>query len=244
MISPTVPANYILANTYESRVNLDETRKQVERSIRDVFTASPDRLMYICRKLYDHEIFTFHIVLFHSEKGEFVEIKYLGKRHTTFHAIELDFAKKTGFTPSERNRVPRQLDNQFYVPFEQVVATLSVVDTLDQFIERAMYFTESDTTYKELHTGIGMCMDLFQREDFITLQPDCTSGFILVERMVDLILHSPEPDLRSLAIDALSVLNRFKMIVRSVAIKASKDKDALVRVLADRLLIASVLMNE
>ena len=231
MISPTVPDNYILSNTYESSGNLDETRKQVELSIRDVFTASPDRLLYICRRLYDHELFTYHILLFHSEKGEFVEIKYFGKMPRTFHAVELDFVKMTGFTPNERNRTPT------FITFDET--------GLKTDVDTAMHFTESDATYKDIRIGIGMCVDVFQ-QDIFTNDPTCIggAGFILVERMVDLILHAPEPDLRCLAIDALSMVNRFKIIVRSVAIHATKDKDALVRVLEGRLLIASVLMNE
>jgi hypothetical protein len=228
MTSPTVPVNYILANTYESSGNLDETRKQVELSIRDVFTASPDRLLYICRRLYDHELFTFHVRLFHSEKGEFIEIKYFGKMRHTFHAVELDFVKMTGFTPNERNRTPT------FITFDMT--------DLKPDVDAAMHFTEPDATYKDLRIGIGMCVDVFQN---ISTDPDCMDdGFILVERMVDLILHAPEPDLRCLAIDALSMVNRFKIIIRSVAIQAAKDKDSHVRLLAGRLLIASVLMNE
>jgi hypothetical protein len=217
MMSALVPTGYVLANTYETSGTLEETREIVERSIKDVFTPSPDRLFYICRQLYDHALFTFHIKLFHSEKGEFIEIRYFGKMRTTFHEIELQFIQSCGFTPSKGNKVPREI---VYIPYE------TVTDMSDE-IDNAICLTETDCSYKELISGIRICVDVLKLDVFSIYRGNLSVGFILIERLCNLILTAPEYELRCLAIDALA--GHDHALILATRIHALKDNDALVR---------------
>ena len=146
MPSPIVPHGYVLANTYESPGNLDETKSRVECSIKDAFTFSPDKLLYVCRQIYKQNLFTFHVLLFHSEKGEFIEVKYFGKNREAFYEVELNFATLTGFTPSERNRKP--MDYQFRsVPFPiSFMPELSDSDVLMDKTRIALHYTDTNAS--------------------------------------------------------------------------------------------------
>lgn len=254
MPSPVVPPGYTLSNTYESTGTFDETIAKVKSAIKDVYTVSPDNLMYVCRQLHNHNLYAFHVLLFHSDKCEFVEIKYFGKKRELFHQLELNFATSAGFTPSERNKKPCTMDYQFRpvpLPLDFIAEVPELpelnVDALSDTVRQALFYTEPNASYKELICGIGICVELLPRPEIFTnlQQPKLEgSGFVLIQRLVDLILCAPERELKCLAIDALSMLSRFKLIVRSIAIHALKDSDELVRVLAGRLLVSSALMNE
>lgn len=210
-VSPEVPHGYGLHNTYESEYDLDTVRASTEIALKSlgVVTISPDGLLYICKALYDHRIFNFWVILFHSQKGEFVELR--GGKHSDFVMIEEEFAKRAGFTPSKGNF------KHYVLPFPFPEHLLDenhisiVIEPIEDDIEKATFYTEDNASYRELLLGISLCIKIFK-----TTKPD-----ILTKRLIKFALFDQEADLRCLALDALDNTN--------VAEHLATDSDALVR---------------
>jgi len=213
-VSPEVPHGYDLHNTYESGFDLATVRALTETSLKSlgVITVSPDGLLYICKALYGHQIFNFWAILFHSKKGEFVELRC---KHSDFGMIEEEFAKRSGFTPSKRNFKPSV---HFPFPEHLLVDHISIViDPIEEDIEKAIFYTEENVSYRELLLGISLSSKIFK-----TTKPD-----ILSKRLYKLAF-APEADIRCLALDALDDPN--------VAEHLTTDSDALVRRTANNIL--------
>lgn len=183
MESPSVPAGYLLANTYFSNTSLRDTQDIIERSIQDVFVASPDKLCYMCRIIFNHSLFHFHIVLFHSEFGEFIEVKYLGSDTHTFLDIEIQLMHATHFTPSPNNRIPSTSFTSDSVPS----------------IELALYLTIPDASYSDLISGIRMCSILHSTHE------------TLIQRLT-ILIHDTDSDIHTLAFYALSLTPNFHAV--------------------------------
>ena len=190
MESPSVPAGYLLANTYFSNTSLRDTQAIIERSVLDVFVASPDKLLYVCRIIFNHSLFHFNLVLFHSDLGEFIEVKYLGSDPHTFLDVEIQLMRATHFTPSPFNRIP---SNSF--TFHPVPS-----------FEDALYLTLPDASYSDLISGIHMSSILFLHSYHDTLIQQLT-----------ILIHDSDIDIRSLAFYALSLTPRF-LAVASIAL--------------------------
>jgi len=183
MESHSVPDGYLLANTYFSNTSLRDTQDIIERSVQDVFVASPDKLLYVCRIIFNHSLFRFNLVLFHSDLGEFIEVKYLGSDTHTFLDIEFQLMHATHFTPSPNNRIPSILFTSYSVPS----------------IEYALYLTMPDASYSDLIDGIRMCSILQSTHD------------TLIQRLT-ILIHDQDSDIRSLAFYALSLTTSFHTV--------------------------------
>ena len=206
LTSPEVPHGYDLQNTYESDFELETVRTLTINALKNlgVVTMSPDGLMCICKALFDHQIFSFWVVLFHSKKGEFVELRC---KQTDFRMIEEEFARITGFSPSERNFKPCVM---LPFPFPEHILEPYESNLCDD-IEKATFYTEDDASYRDSFWGVSLCRKIFE-----TSKPE-----ILTKRLYNFALYDQNADLRCLALDALSD--------PIVAEHASTDSDALIR---------------
>lgn len=216
MTSPVVPKGYDLRNTFETDSNIDQVRLSIESALKSigVYYASPDKLMYMCKCLYKHQIFNFWVMLFH-DNCEFVEIRHSCKN---FYEIEDEFAKRTGFTPRTTNTKTKP--PTLYLPPE-CIETINILpipeNDIAQDIERALFYTDDNATYTDLFLGISLTRQIFK----------ITKNDELFTRLCKLARFAPEPELRCLSLDALQD--------RLVAEYLLDDKDDLVRLTAERI---------
>ena len=241
-ISPVVPEKYITRNTFYSDVTLTETRLKINAIITKigVFKWSPDALLCVAKACINHEYVTFQALLFHSELGEFVELRRSRGDDTAYTTIETAFME-SGFIAGVTNfaRVGFLLPSEF-AQFE-LTETVPVdpIDKLKEKFERAMFCTEHNASYREILVGVRLFAHLL-RQDAVFEQgfnTNSDAGYMLLTRLFKFVLEAPECELRCLALDALTGLNRYKSIIQALAVQLLEDKDPLVCFIAARMLV-------
>ena len=241
-ISPIVPSDYYLHNTFFSGGTLDETRSRINEILKNVgvYDWSPDVLFCSAKACIGHELITFHVLLFHSDLGEFAELRLSRGDLDTFISIETTFTS-AGFTASTTNhtRIGFSFSLQLPPEFSQAdlaeIASLNPVDKFKEEFAHALNCTEDNASFREILVGVRisahlLCQDAAWEHEF-------DSCYKFLTRLFDFVMEASESELRCVALDALAESAKYKIIVRALAVQSLQDTDPLVRFIAERILV-------